>query len=128
MGREIGEDGRKLLPDFLLGSYEDLLKICERDAKIGCVILVSEEHDNVKEFKRSVQSFFFASFSFPSLLPSPFYLSSFNRILIAFIWMFETTRSTLTDPTFVKLLHENEIVVWGGDVRDKDAWSGKQTL
>jgi hypothetical protein len=33
-------------------------------------------------------------------------------------------RSTLTDPTFVKLLYDNNIIVWGGDVRDQDAWSG----
>ncbi len=33
-------------------------------------------------------------------------------------------RSTLTDPGFVKILHENDIAVWGGDVRDREAWSG----
>ena len=34
-------------------------------------------------------------------------------------------RSTLTDINFVRTLHNNDIVVWGGDVRDKEAWSGK---
>ena len=34
------------------------------------------------------------------------------------------TRCTLTDPTFVKLLNDSNIVVWGGDVRDREAWSG----
>jgi hypothetical protein len=24
----------------------------------------------------------------------------------------------------VKTLYENDIVVWGGDVRDREAWSG----
>ena len=47
-------DGGKLLPDFTLGSYEDFLNICQKEAKIACVILVSEEHDDVAEFKRSV--------------------------------------------------------------------------
>jgi FAS-associated factor 2 len=47
-----GEEGRKLLPDFCTGSYEAFLKICQKEAKIGCVILVSEEHDDVAEFKR----------------------------------------------------------------------------
>jgi FAS-associated factor 2 len=47
-----GEEGRKLLPDFSTGSYEAFLKTCQKEAKIGCVILVSEEHDDVAEFKR----------------------------------------------------------------------------
>jgi FAS-associated factor 2 len=46
------EDGRKLLPDFTLGSYEEILRLCQREAKIACVIMVSEEHDDVTEFKR----------------------------------------------------------------------------
>jgi hypothetical protein len=36
-----------------------------------------------------------------------------------------TCRTTLTDPTFVKLLYDNNVIVWGGDVRDQDAWSGE---
>jgi len=46
------EDGRKLLPDFTISTYEEMLKLCQREIKIGCVILVSEEHDDVPEFKR----------------------------------------------------------------------------
>ena len=53
---ELLDDGRKILPDFMLGSYEEMLKICKKEAKIGCVILVSEEHDDVAEFKRCVPS------------------------------------------------------------------------
>ena len=30
----------------------------------------------------------------------------------------------MTDPAFVKLLYDNNIAVWGGDVRDTEAWSG----
>ncbi|KZP27714.1 hypothetical protein FIBSPDRAFT_917855 [Athelia psychrophila] len=82
------EEGMKRLPDFTLASYEDVLRICQRDTKIACVILVSDEHDDVAEFKRS----------------------------------------TLTNPAFVQLLHDNEIIVWGGDVREKDAWSAAQKL
>ncbi|KAF8954716.1 hypothetical protein BDZ97DRAFT_1927810 [Flammula alnicola] len=82
------DDGRKYLPDFTICSYEDMLRTCQREAKIGCVILVSEEHDDVAEFKRS----------------------------------------TLTDPAFVKTLYENDIIVWGGDVRDQEAWSASEKL
>ncbi|KAF8154634.1 hypothetical protein B0H34DRAFT_676376 [Crassisporium funariophilum] len=82
------EDGRKLLPDFTTGSYEEMLKTCQREAKVGCVILVSEEHDDVPEFKRS----------------------------------------TLTDSAFVKILYDNDIIVWGGDVRDQEAWSASEKL
>lgn len=46
------ERDSKLLPDFFLGSYEDFARTCQRDAKIGCVVIVSEEHDDVAEFKR----------------------------------------------------------------------------
>lgn len=48
------DDGRKVLPDFMLGSYEEMLRVCKKDARIGCAILVSEEHDDVSEFKRYV--------------------------------------------------------------------------
>ncbi|KAF8816418.1 hypothetical protein BYT27DRAFT_7221451 [Phlegmacium glaucopus] len=82
------EDGRKLLPDFTLSTYEEMLRLCQREIKIGCVILVSEEHDDVPEFKRS----------------------------------------TLTDPAFVKALSDNDIIVWGGDVRDQEAWSAAERL
>jgi FAS-associated factor 2 len=50
----LSEGSRKWLPDFTVGTYEDALRTCEREAKIGCVILVSEEHDDVAEFKRRV--------------------------------------------------------------------------
>lgn len=42
----------KVIPDFFLGSYEEFARTCLRDIRIGCVILVSEEHDDVAEFKR----------------------------------------------------------------------------
>ncbi|KII85609.1 hypothetical protein PLICRDRAFT_178656 [Plicaturopsis crispa FD-325 SS-3] len=82
------DEGKTPLPDFTIGSYEDVLRTCQRDARIACVILVSEEHDDVPEFKRT----------------------------------------TLTNPRFVNTLQENDIVVWGGDVRDQDAWSAAQKL
>ncbi|KAF8625700.1 hypothetical protein AX15_005268 [Amanita polypyramis BW_CC] len=85
---ELLDDGRKILPDFMLGSYEEMLRVCKKGARIGCVILVSEEHDDVAEFKRS----------------------------------------TLTDPTLVKLLYDSNIAVWGGDVRDREAWSASEKL
>lgn len=54
----VGERER-ILPDFFLGGYEEFVRACAResDAKIGCVILVSEEHDDVAEFKRFVYLF-----------------------------------------------------------------------
>lgn len=82
------EDGGKMLPDFTLGSYDEVLRTCQQEARIACIVLVSEEHDDVAEFKRS----------------------------------------TLTDPTFVKLLYDNNVIVWGGDVRDQDAWSAAEKL
>ena len=42
----------KLLPDFFVGSYEDFARTCKSDVKIGCVVIVSEEHDDDAEFKR----------------------------------------------------------------------------
>ncbi|KZT25606.1 hypothetical protein NEOLEDRAFT_1092611 [Neolentinus lepideus HHB14362 ss-1] len=82
------EDGKKVLPDFVVGSYEEALRKCEKEVRVGCVVLVSEEHDDVAEFKRA----------------------------------------TLTHPKLVHLMHSNNFVVWGGDVRDPDAWSASQKL
>ncbi|TFK47346.1 hypothetical protein OE88DRAFT_1738644 [Heliocybe sulcata] len=81
-------DGKKVLPDFVVSSYEEALRKCERETRVGCVVLVSEEHDDVAEFKRA----------------------------------------TLTHPKLVHLMHSNNFVVWGGDVRDPDAWSASQKL
>ncbi|KAJ7103788.1 hypothetical protein C8R44DRAFT_834579 [Mycena epipterygia] len=83
-----GTADRKVLPDFTLGTYEEALRVCQRDARIACIVLVSEEHDDVPEFKRT----------------------------------------TLTDPTLVRLLHTNDILVWGGDVRDREAYSASLKL
>ena len=48
----VGEGDMKLLPDFFLGSYEEFARTCQKDMKIGCIVIVSEEHDDVAEFKR----------------------------------------------------------------------------
>ena len=97
------DDGRKHLPDFTISTYEEMLKQCQREMKIGCVILVSEEHDDVLEFKRYAYT-----------QSCDFYLTTTLSL-----------RSTLTDSAFVKTLCDNDIIVWGGDVRDQEAWSGK---
>ncbi|TFY68152.1 hypothetical protein EVG20_g3669 [Dentipellis fragilis] len=80
--------GGRVLPDFVLGSYEEALRTCQRELRVGCIVLVSEEHDDTTEFKRK----------------------------------------TLTDTHFVEVLHANEFVVWGGDVRDREPWSAAQKL
>ena len=59
-----GDDARRVLPAFLLCTYEEFLRTCARDARIGCVVLVSAEHDAVAAFKRCV------SFLLLFLLPS----------------------------------------------------------
>ncbi|PPQ99422.1 hypothetical protein CVT24_005409 [Panaeolus cyanescens] len=88
-GMADGHDGStKYLPDFVVCSYEEMLRRCQSEFRIGCVVLVSEEHDDVPEFKRS----------------------------------------TLTDYPFVKALYDNNIIVWGGDVRDREAWSASEKL
>ncbi|TFK78398.1 hypothetical protein K466DRAFT_668456 [Polyporus arcularius HHB13444] len=84
----VGEGELKLLPDFFLGGYEEFARTCQKDIKIGCVIIVSEEHDDVAEFKRS----------------------------------------TLTDPSLLRVIQENDILVWGGDIRDREAWGASQKL
>ncbi|KAJ3569148.1 hypothetical protein NP233_g5243 [Leucocoprinus birnbaumii] len=81
-------EGGKLLPDFKICGYEEFLRTCQRELKVGCVILVTEEHDDTPEFKRA----------------------------------------TLTNPDFVKALYNNNILVWGGDVRDIEAWNASEKL
>lgn len=41
-----------VLPDFFLGSYEEAMKTCQRQLKVGCIILVSDEHQDAAEFRR----------------------------------------------------------------------------
>jgi FAS-associated factor 2 len=47
-------DSVKEIPDFYLGSYGDVLNTAKRELKILCVVLVSDEHDDVPRFKRYV--------------------------------------------------------------------------
>lgn len=49
-------DESKILPDFSDGAYEEVLDACQKEGRIACVILVSAEHDDVAEFKRSAIS------------------------------------------------------------------------
>ncbi|KAG8849328.1 hypothetical protein FRB96_000864 [Tulasnella sp. 330] len=80
--REKSDSKGRLLPDFWLGSYESALKAAQSEAKMICVVIVSEEHDDTAEFKRNV----------------------------------------LTDPDLVRTLTDNDFIVWGGDVRDSEAY------
>lgn len=52
--RQGDESSTRVLPDFFIGSYESFAKTCAREnvPKIGCVVLVSEEHDDVATFKK----------------------------------------------------------------------------
>ncbi|KZS87406.1 hypothetical protein SISNIDRAFT_491072 [Sistotremastrum niveocremeum HHB9708] len=83
-----GAASEAVLPDFYLGSYEDALNCAKRELRVLCVILVSEEHDDVPEFKRT----------------------------------------TLVDPRFVERLHDENFLVWGGDVRDREPYSAALKL
>ena len=53
------------------------------------------------------------------------YISNVCDLLTTFSFLLFCFRSTLTDSAFVKTLCDNDIIVWGGDVRDQEAWSGK---
>jgi FAS-associated factor 2 len=88
-GGEKGEvewgKGKKYILDFELCGYEEFLRMCVREKKVGCVVLVSEEHDDVLGFKRG----------------------------------------TLVDQGLVRRMYEAGVLCWGGDVRDREAWSGE---
>ncbi len=93
--------GQRVLPDFYMGSYESALRVAEKEMRPMCVVLVSEEHDDVADFKRCVR--FLAENLFHLL----------NKC-----------RSTLVDEELNRILRENDFVVWGGDVRDYEASQG----
>ncbi|KLO12666.1 hypothetical protein SCHPADRAFT_915548 [Schizopora paradoxa] len=80
--------GQRVLPDFYMGSYESALRVAEKEMRPMMVVLVSEEHDDVADFKRMV----------------------------------------LVDEDLVRVLRENDFVVWGGDVRDYEASQASQKL
>lgn len=42
----------RLLPDFFIGSYEQVLKAAETDLKVLCVVLLSSEHDDNAQFRK----------------------------------------------------------------------------
>ncbi|KAJ3922640.1 hypothetical protein F5877DRAFT_33353 [Lentinula edodes] len=77
-----GSGSSKLLPPFQLGTYDSILRLCQSSFRIGCIILVSAEHDSTAEFKDT----------------------------------------TLTNDELVQILIDNNIVCWGGDIRDKEAY------
>ncbi|KIM56559.1 hypothetical protein SCLCIDRAFT_237095 [Scleroderma citrinum Foug A] len=81
-------ESTRVLPDFFDGTYDELLDICQKEGRVACVVLVSEEHDDVPVFKRT----------------------------------------TLTDPKLVRMMNDNNFVVWGGDVRDRIPWDAAQKL
>ena len=47
-------ENTRVLPDFFDGTYDELLDICQKEGRVACVVLVSEEHDDVPVFKRFV--------------------------------------------------------------------------
>ncbi|KAF5340222.1 hypothetical protein D9611_007954 [Ephemerocybe angulata] len=53
-GMDFGDEegGRLILPDFALCGYDEAVRIAQREARIACIVLVSEEHDVVAELKR----------------------------------------------------------------------------
>ncbi|KZO90637.1 hypothetical protein CALVIDRAFT_542498 [Calocera viscosa TUFC12733] len=83
-----GSEKRKILPDFWIGSYKTALDTAKKDIRILCVILMSEEHQDMSEFRRNV----------------------------------------LTDPDLVRVLTDNAILAWAGDVRDREAYEVAQSL
>ncbi|EGG00805.1 uncharacterized protein MELLADRAFT_92981 [Melampsora larici-populina 98AG31] len=76
------------LPDFLVLGYDEAVRKAKEELKILMVVLVSEEHDDVAEFKRT----------------------------------------TLTNDELLKTIRRHNILVWGGDVRDRDACQAAQNL
>lgn len=43
---------RAQIPEFYLGSYESVLREALQETRLLCVVIVSEEHEDVPEFKR----------------------------------------------------------------------------
>lgn len=50
--RGSGPTAGPVLPDFFLGSYEEAMRTCQRQLRIGCIILLSDEHQDAVGFKR----------------------------------------------------------------------------
>ena len=69
---ESSEGAGRVLPDFYIGSYENALKLARDDARVLCVILVSEENDDVPEFKRSVNQLSTSPHPLMHRVPDPY--------------------------------------------------------
>ncbi|KAK7043947.1 UBX domain-containing protein 10 [Paramarasmius palmivorus] len=116
-GSGAGEGG-KHLPDFAtFGTYDAFLGHLRKEAVIGCVVLVSEEHDDVAAFKLYVLFFLL-----PTSLLLLFYTTNKRANAHA------DYRNTLTNPTFIDTLTQNDIIIWGGDTRDTYAFTASLKL
>ncbi len=49
---EVQRDDVRRLPEFFFGSYEQVLNVAQKELRVLCVVLVSDEHDDVPDFKR----------------------------------------------------------------------------
>lgn len=49
---DVQRDDVRRLPEFSFGSYEQVLNVAQKELRVLCVVLVSDEHDDVPEFKR----------------------------------------------------------------------------
>ena len=119
------DDGRKLLPDFTISTYEEMLKLCQREMKIGCVILVSEEHDDVLEFKRYYTPIkgcnFYLTFSFAlDRLSQTLLLSKLSVTMISLSGeeMSETKRPGVVSSIIFVLINKTNAYYVDGSVRE----------
>lgn len=49
-----GSGAKKILPDFLVGSYQEAVRKAKKEIKVLMIVLTCEEHEDDEEFKKYV--------------------------------------------------------------------------
>ncbi|RUS21218.1 hypothetical protein BC937DRAFT_93292 [Endogone sp. FLAS-F59071] len=99
-------------PDFYQGGYSQVLDAAKRELKFLLIILQSDEHDDTDAFCRL--DILFENFS--------------NDKIGSNSSSFRFPSDTLTSPALISYLHDNEVLVWGGNVRESEGFQVSTTL
>lgn len=90
------------------GTYKEFLNHLKEERKVGCVVLCCSDHEDDMEFKRCVMK-----------LVLMLCIAAAETFHCAFV------RNVLTNEEFVKCLRENDILIWGADIREREGYQGE---
>lgn len=107
-----GEDGEEIeLPEFHTGGYKEALEQAKRQGRIVLVGLFSDKHQSDTEWKKSIV-----------FLPSVGPIVAHQKLMKTFPPF--SRRTVLTDPSLVNAFKTYDVLLWAGDVKDREPHQG----